>query len=87
MTTLTQTRPAVGAERGPRRERPRPMPSLFDDLGGEPTLAELIAGVWEGLAAQRSVPCPVCGTEMQPSFGARSLPIGGRCTGCASALH
>ena len=40
------------------------------DLGGEPTLDALVAGVWEGLAAHRSVGCPVCGEEMAP--GVRS---------------
>ncbi len=46
------------------------IPSLLDDLGGEPTLDALIAGVWEGLAAHRAVACPVCGGELGPAYGA-----------------
>ena len=61
-------------------------PSLFDDVGGEPTLDELLVGVWEGLAAHRVVSCPACGSEMRPEYGAHARPIGGRCRGCASTL-
>ena len=62
-------------------------PSLFDAVGGEPTLDELIVGVWEGLAAHGVVECPVCGEEMAPVYGAQARPIGGRCGDCASELH
>ena len=56
------------------------------DLGGEPTLDALVAGVWEGLAAHRSVACPLCGHEMRPDYGAHALPIGGRCQNCETRL-
>jgi hypothetical protein len=59
---------------------------LLDDLGGEPTLDELIAGVWEGLAAHRSVACPLCGGDMKPNYGAHARPIGGRCRSCETTL-
>jgi hypothetical protein len=59
-------------------------PSLFDDLGGEPTLDELLAGVWEGLAAHRTMACPVCGEQMAPVYGVHAKPIGGRCGDCGS---
>jgi hypothetical protein len=62
-------------------------PSLFDGVGGEPTLDELLVGVWEGLAAHRIVSCPVCGSEMAPQYGAHARPIGGCCRGCASTLR
>ncbi len=63
-------------------------PSLFDVVGGEPTLDELLAGVWEGLTARAAVDCPVCGgsLEMQPEYGAHALPVGGRCKRCDSTL-
>lgn len=61
-------------------------PSLFDDVGGEPTLDELLVGVWEGLAAHRVVSCPACGSEMGPEYGAHARPIGGRCRGCGSTF-
>jgi hypothetical protein len=61
-------------------------PSLFDAVGGEPTLDEMIVGAWEGLTAHRVVACPVCLEEMKPEYGARALPIGGRCTSCGSVL-
>jgi hypothetical protein len=56
------------------------------DLGGEPTLDALVAGVWEGLAAHRSVGCPVCGEEMVPEYGAHARPIGGGCRSCGTRL-
>jgi hypothetical protein len=56
------------------------------DLGGEPTLDALVAGVWEGLAAQRSVACPVCDEEMEPHYGAHARPIGGVCRGCGTRV-
>jgi hypothetical protein len=63
-------------------------PSLFDSVGGEPTLDEMIAGVWEGLTAHRAVECPVCGSEsMRPEYGAQALPIGGTCVECGSTLR
>jgi len=62
-------------------------PSGSYGLGGEPTLDELLIGVWEGLAAHQTVKCPVCGGEMKPAYGAQARPIGGRCTSCEAALN
>jgi hypothetical protein len=62
-------------------------PSLFDSLGGQPTLDELLVGVWEGLAAHGVMQCPVCRGEMDPQYGAHARPIGGRCSNCASTLR
>jgi hypothetical protein len=56
------------------------------DLGGEPTLDALVAGVWEGLAAHKSVGCPVCGEEMVPAYAAHARPIGGGCRSCGTRL-
>jgi hypothetical protein len=61
-------------------------PSLFDDAGGEPTLDELVSGVWEGLVAHQPVPCPVCGGEMAPVYAAHAQPSAGRCIDCATTL-
>ena len=61
-------------------------PSLFDGLGGEPTLEDLVSGVWEGLTVHATVTCPVCGDEMRPQYAAHSRPVGGRCNGCGSTL-
>ena len=54
--------------------------------GGGPTLDELLAGVWEGLSAHRTVPCPVCGGSLAPRYGAGPGPVGGRCGDCASTI-
>jgi hypothetical protein len=54
--------------------------------GGGPTLDELLAGVWEGLSAHRTVPCPVCGGSLAPRYGAGPGPVGGRCRDCASTI-
>jgi hypothetical protein len=56
------------------------------DLGGEPTLDALVAEVWEGLAAHRSVACAMCGEEMAPAYGAHARPIGGACRNCGTRL-
>jgi hypothetical protein len=61
-------------------------PSLFDEVGGEPTLDELLSGVWEELAAHRVVVCPVCAGGMEPQYGVHPQPIGGRCKSCGSTL-
>ena len=61
-------------------------PSLFDAVGREPTLDELLASVWEGLTAHQAVSCPVCGDRMEPEYGAQALPIGGRCKRCGSTV-
>jgi hypothetical protein len=71
---------------GERRRTEDPVPSLFDGLGGEPTLDDVLAGAWEGLTAHAVVQCPVCGDELAPEYGAQALPIGGRCKGCGSTL-
>jgi hypothetical protein len=55
--------------------------------GGGPMLDDLVAGLWEGLAAHRAVQCPVCASEMRPEYGVHALPIGGRCGGCGSTLR
>jgi hypothetical protein len=47
-------------------------PSPLEGLGGESTLADVVARVWEGLAAHELVPCPVCGEQMRPVYGARA---------------
>ncbi len=62
-------------------------PSRSCGLGGEPTLDELLTGVWEGLVAHQLAQCPVCGGEMKPTYGAHARPIGGRCTNCETALN
>jgi hypothetical protein len=61
-------------------------PSLFDAVGGEPTLDEMLVGAWEGLIAHAVVTCPVCEGEMRPEYGAQSRPVGGRCASCATTL-
>jgi hypothetical protein len=62
-----------------------PMPAIGTS-GGGPTLDDLVAGVWEGLAAHRVVECPVCASDMRPEYGVHALPIGGRCGACGSTL-
>ncbi len=75
MSTLAPAPPSMRAQRGGERGRSRASQTLFDDLGGEPTLDELIAGVWEGLAAHRPARCPVCEAEMHPVYGAHALQL------------
>ena len=62
-------------------------PTLLDRVGGEPTLDDLIAGVWEGLVALQTVECPVCRGEMDPERSAHARTIGGRCGACGTTLR
>jgi hypothetical protein len=53
-------------------------------LGGGLTLDEAIVGAWEGLAAQVTVACPLCGGTLRSrSAGAVA---GGRCDDCGTTL-
>ncbi len=61
-------------------------PVACEGVGGESTLADLLAGVWEGLTAHELVPCPVCGGQMHPEYGVHARPISGRCDSCGSTL-
>jgi hypothetical protein len=81
MSALALERP-----RWHRRESGEPTPSLFDDVGGEPTLDEVLSGAWEGLVAHQHVACPVCGGDMGPEYGVHARPIGGRCQDCETQL-
>jgi hypothetical protein len=51
-----------------------------------PTLDDLVAGVWEGLAAGAPADCPACGAVMSPRHSAGAGIVGGRCGGCGSSL-
>jgi DnaJ-class molecular chaperone len=59
-------------------------PLVLDRVEGEPTLDDLLAGVWEGLSARRAVRCPVCHGEMEPLAAAGER--GGHCDGCGATL-
>ncbi len=64
-----------------------PAVSLFDRAGGEPTLDDVLAGVWEGLAARATAACPICGDRMEPAGeGSGQAPEAARCTNCGSTL-
>jgi hypothetical protein len=54
--------------------------------GGGPTLDDLVVGVWEGLAAHRTVACPACGEAMTPRYSAGPAPVGGRCRSCGTTI-
>jgi DNA-directed RNA polymerase subunit RPC12/RpoP len=60
--------------------------SLFEEPGGEPTLDELLVGVWEGLTAGSAVECPVCGAQMGPAEAPGAESSAGRCPRCGSTL-
>lgn len=61
-------------------------PLQADRVGGEPTLDDVLVGVWEGLSAGRAVACPVCEGEMRPLLDSPSAFAGGRCGRCGTAL-
>jgi hypothetical protein len=78
------------ASRLPCGEPGRPgadaVPTPSGDRGGEPTLEDLISGVWAGLAVHQRVACPLCDGEMVPHFGAHAQPSEGRCGECGTTL-
>ena len=62
-------------------------PLVLDRVEGEPTLDDLLAGVWEGLSAGRAVRCPVCVGETEPIVPAAGADgINGRCRDCGATL-
>ena len=61
-------------------------PTLFDQLGGGPTLDDLIVDAWEGLTAHQVVACPVCDGELAPQYGAHARPVAGRCRSCGTTI-
>ncbi len=61
-------------------------PTLFDGVGGGPTLDDALSGAWEGLGAHAVVACPVCAGRMRPRYGAGPAALGGRCEECGTAL-
>ena len=68
-------------------DRPVALPTETVGGGGRATLEDVLSAAWEGLAADRTVGCPVCGGEMSPRYGASGMaPVGGRCGSCQSAL-
>lgn len=50
-------------------------------VGDGPTLADVLASAWEGLAAHATVACPVCHGELEPHGSG-----GGRCRSCGTTL-
>jgi hypothetical protein len=54
--------------------------------GAGPTLEDLVVGVWEDLAAHRTVACLACGEAMTPRYSAGPAPVGGRCTSCGTTI-
>jgi hypothetical protein len=65
---------------------PLPLPPLpIHHDGG--TLDELVTALWEGLRADQSAACPVCGAEMKPDYGVHARAIGGSCASCGSSLY
>jgi hypothetical protein len=50
------------------------------------TLDEVLTATWSDLLAHRSAPCPACGGNLAPRYGAGEAPRGGRCVRCATTL-
>jgi hypothetical protein len=77
----------LAAPPGARLRGALPAPARGDH-GGRATLEDLVSGAWEGLAAGRSVACPVCGGELRARPVASAAgSAGGRCRDCGSTLE
>jgi hypothetical protein len=69
-----------GSDREPRSRRPH------GDVGGGPTLDDVIVGAWEGLTAHRAVACPLCDEGMlRPRLGRNGVEDA-RCDRCGATL-
>jgi hypothetical protein len=77
---------------GEQPQRREPGSAQLDDVDkpmvqhGGPTLDDMLVGVWEGLAAHRTVACPACGEAMAPRYSAGPAPVGGRCRSCKTTI-
>jgi len=90
MSTLLLERPATLFDNVFERERApsttEPCRSDRTDGHAGPTLGGLIAGVWEGLAMDRTVPCPVCHGTMTSRAPTRAGELHGACGDCGAQL-
>ena len=79
--------PAPSREPAARDKPPAPSrePAARAPRGGQ-TLDDVLSSAWDGLAAHRSVTCPVCHGSMAPRYGSGAQPVGGRCRRCGSTL-
>jgi hypothetical protein len=50
------------------------------------TLDAAITALWSELQAGDAATCPACGEDLEPQRSPAGDVLGGRCTGCASAL-
>ena len=50
------------------------------------TLDRMVVGGWERLTGCATTSCLLCGGTMEPTYGAHSRPIGGRCRDCGTTL-
>ena len=84
--TLLETRPFAGF--GAWREDADDVDcdSILAVGGEKPTLDDVIVGAWEGLAADRPAPCPVCHGTLMPRYGAGAAPVAATCADCGSEL-
>ena len=58
----------------------------LDGEGGESTLDELLAGVWERLTVRAVAPCPVCEGRLEAEYGAHVSPTRSHCRDCGAVL-
>jgi len=76
MTTLTLERPRMTVD----------APSLFDVSADGSTLEALVSGAWEGLSAEATTACPVCGGELVARYVPGDGIESGDCRDCHSSL-
>ena len=58
----------------------------LDGEGGESTLDELLAGVWERLTVHAVATCPVCEGHLVAESASRADTARGRCRDCGTVL-
>lgn len=55
-------------------------------VGGAPTLDDLLRGIWDALCGGRVAACPLCDAALDPRYGAGPSPVAARCTRCDTEL-
>ncbi len=80
------TDPFENAAPAPGSSEDRPASPAARADADEPTLAQLVGGAWTTLRAHRAIACLICGSSMEPIYGAHALPVAGRCRDCGTEL-
>ena len=84
-TVEQRPRRAAPERPAPAREKPPASRAAAPARTGR-TLDDLITGAWSALSVTQTAPCPLCGGDVVPRFGAGPQPVAGACRSCGTEL-